>query len=187
MPSGGVGAGDDVAASPWPRWMYHQGQLVLFYMSPVSSDGGIFTEEVTMAVRDWIKLKNRPSDVSSHDVNRMTGLSMKAVTGLDKAQVLLTAVDVRGPDHSSPVGGDVQSAPRWHQRYWSTDPASPPEINCREETTIGYRDATGSGRPSPGFLELSSCRDGSAWDRATRPVSEWFGVHPLSGWLDYVA
>lgn len=121
-----------------------------------------------MAVEDWIKLKNRPSDVSPHDVNPMPGLNMKVVTGLDKAQVPLTAVDVGGPDHFAPVGGDVQPAPRWHRRGWSGDPASPSEINRREETTIGYRGATGSGRPSPGCLELSSCRDGSAWGRATR-------------------
>jgi hypothetical protein len=78
-----------------------------------------------MAVEDWIELKNRPSDVSSHDVDRMTGLNMKAVTGLDKAQVPLTAVDVGAPGHFARLGGDIQPAPRWHRRDWSGDPASP--------------------------------------------------------------
>jgi plastocyanin len=53
-----------------------------------------------MAIEYWIQVENRPWDVSPHDIDRMTGQNMKAVTGLDKAQVTLTSVVPSSPPRS---------------------------------------------------------------------------------------
>lgn len=45
-----------------------------------------------MPVEYWIQIENRPWDLSPHDVDRMTGRTMKEATGLDKAMVTQTSV-----------------------------------------------------------------------------------------------
>jgi len=45
-----------------------------------------------MAVEYWIRIENRPWDLSLHDIDRMTGRTMKEATGFDKAMVTLTSV-----------------------------------------------------------------------------------------------
>jgi FtsP/CotA-like multicopper oxidase with cupredoxin domain len=40
----------------------------------------------------WIQIENRPWDLSPHDIDRMTGRTMKEATGFDKAMVTLTSV-----------------------------------------------------------------------------------------------
>jgi plastocyanin/FtsP/CotA-like multicopper oxidase with cupredoxin domain len=45
-----------------------------------------------MAIEYWIQIENRPWDLSPHNVDRMTGQNMQAVTGQPPAMVTLTSV-----------------------------------------------------------------------------------------------
>ena len=53
-----------------------------------------------MAIECWIQIENRPWDLSPHNVDRMTGQNMQAVTGQPPAMVTLSgtrAVAAGGP------------------------------------------------------------------------------------------
>jgi hypothetical protein len=45
-----------------------------------------------MAIEYWIQIENRPWDLSPHNVDRMTGQNMQAVTGQPPAMATLTSV-----------------------------------------------------------------------------------------------